>query len=258
MQSIVSGTSGLWDTPNRELGAPSRWLSPDPAQSGWNPYAYVTNPNSGIDPLGLDPTPACNTARRGCPGNGSNNGSSGNEPFDPSAGSQYGGDLSGFVEGGYDIFDAIEGDPGTYLYINFYGQLSFGFSEDLWVAAENFMDQSNARLQSMANYFASQGMTLSWNPNPVLTVYIQDLGVETIASGLISDWLQLQANQQWIMSQLSPKEVGYFLDGEPAPSMLIPGNLQAYMVPYLSAYGDQATNYANEFNQVYGVAMATP
>jgi hypothetical protein len=55
IQSIVSGTSGLWDTPNRELGAPSRWLSPDPAQSGWNPYAYATNPNSEIDASGLDP-----------------------------------------------------------------------------------------------------------------------------------------------------------------------------------------------------------
>jgi RHS repeat-associated protein len=55
IQSIVSGTSRLWDTPNRELGAPSRWLSPDPAQSGWNPYAYVSNnPLALIDPLGLE------------------------------------------------------------------------------------------------------------------------------------------------------------------------------------------------------------
>jgi hypothetical protein len=54
VQSIVSGTSGLWDTPNRELGTvPARWLSPDPAQSGWNPYAYVTNPNTNSDPSGL-------------------------------------------------------------------------------------------------------------------------------------------------------------------------------------------------------------
>jgi YD repeat-containing protein len=53
-QDISSGTSGLWDTPNRELGTvPARWLSPDPAQSGWNPYAYVPNPNSMTDPSGL-------------------------------------------------------------------------------------------------------------------------------------------------------------------------------------------------------------
>jgi hypothetical protein len=54
IQSIVSGTSGLWDTPNRELGAPSRWLSPDPAQEGWNLYGYATDPNSQVDPSGLD------------------------------------------------------------------------------------------------------------------------------------------------------------------------------------------------------------
>jgi RHS repeat-associated protein len=47
--------SGMWDTPNRELqgSQQGRWLSPDPAGSGWNQYAYVTNPNSQIDQLGL-------------------------------------------------------------------------------------------------------------------------------------------------------------------------------------------------------------
>jgi len=44
---------GLWDTSNRELPVQSRWLSPDPAGSGWNQYAYATNANSGIDPSGL-------------------------------------------------------------------------------------------------------------------------------------------------------------------------------------------------------------
>jgi YD repeat-containing protein len=61
-QDISSGTSGLWDTSNRELGSsPSRWLSPDPAGAGWNQYAYVTNPNSESDPSGLRcDTPGCN------------------------------------------------------------------------------------------------------------------------------------------------------------------------------------------------------
>ena len=47
--------AGMYDTPNRELqGAQQgRWLSPDPAGAGWNQYAYVTNPNSEIDPTGL-------------------------------------------------------------------------------------------------------------------------------------------------------------------------------------------------------------
>ena len=48
--------SGMWDTPNRELqgSQQGRWLSPDPAGSGWNQYAYVTNPNSETDRTGLN------------------------------------------------------------------------------------------------------------------------------------------------------------------------------------------------------------
>lgn len=53
-ENFYSGA--MWDTPNRELAiAPSRWNSPDPAGAGWNPYAYPTNPNSAIDPTGLNP-----------------------------------------------------------------------------------------------------------------------------------------------------------------------------------------------------------
>jgi RHS repeat-associated protein len=47
-------TGVLWDAANRELSyAAGRWLSPDPAGAGWNQYAYATNPNSFVDPLGL-------------------------------------------------------------------------------------------------------------------------------------------------------------------------------------------------------------
>jgi hypothetical protein len=45
----------MWDTPNRELSVVGRWLSPDPAGTGWNQYAYPTNPNSLTDRLGLAP-----------------------------------------------------------------------------------------------------------------------------------------------------------------------------------------------------------
>jgi hypothetical protein len=46
----------IYDTPNRELLRNSgRWLSPDPAHASWNAYSYPTDPNTGIDPSGLDP-----------------------------------------------------------------------------------------------------------------------------------------------------------------------------------------------------------
>lgn len=46
--------AGLYDTPNRELMSNAgRWLSPDPARSSWNAYAYPTDPNRQTDPSGL-------------------------------------------------------------------------------------------------------------------------------------------------------------------------------------------------------------
>jgi RHS repeat-associated protein len=71
----------MWDTPNRELSYAGRWLSPDPAGSGWNQYAYAgNNPLSNTDPLGLcddtdlsdcpdEPTPQCGgPGQQGCGG----------------------------------------------------------------------------------------------------------------------------------------------------------------------------------------------
>jgi RHS repeat-associated protein len=69
----------LFDTPNREFAQSDqgRWLSPDPAGSGWNQYAYVTNPNGQTDPLGLAP-PTCNGDGAPCPVWGAQNGFCGN------------------------------------------------------------------------------------------------------------------------------------------------------------------------------------
>jgi RHS repeat-associated protein len=70
--------AGMYDTPNRELAGSNqgRWLSPDPAGFGWNQYAYPSNPNSSIDPLGLFMLP---------PG-GWGGGGGGCDPSDPSCG----------------------------------------------------------------------------------------------------------------------------------------------------------------------------
>jgi hypothetical protein len=49
-------TGVTYSTPNREMAInAARWLSPDPAYASWNAYAYPTDPNTQIDPSGLDP-----------------------------------------------------------------------------------------------------------------------------------------------------------------------------------------------------------
>jgi len=49
-QDLVAGT---YDTPSRELNSnQGRWISPDPAHSGWNGYAYSTNPLGVTDSSG--------------------------------------------------------------------------------------------------------------------------------------------------------------------------------------------------------------
>jgi RHS repeat-associated protein len=61
-------TAGMYDTPNRELqgSQQGRFLSPDPANFGWNQYAYPTNPNSMVDPSGLcPPIPGCPLPNQG-------------------------------------------------------------------------------------------------------------------------------------------------------------------------------------------------
>jgi RHS repeat-associated protein len=76
---------GLFDTPNREL-APTqgRWISPDPAGTGWNLYAYVSNdPLDLTDPSGLWPHFVRHWNKafgNGCSGPGSDGASSGCMP----------------------------------------------------------------------------------------------------------------------------------------------------------------------------------
>ena len=46
--------AGDYDTPNRQYTTnQGRWFNPDPAGSGWNQYAYGTNPQQQTDPSGL-------------------------------------------------------------------------------------------------------------------------------------------------------------------------------------------------------------
>lgn len=60
---------------------------------------------------------------------------------------------------GYDIFDAIEGAPGTYMTSNPISGMSFGFSEDLYTAPWNWID--SAQQYQTFNYEAAPGVSVT-------------------------------------------------------------------------------------------------
>jgi hypothetical protein len=101
-------TPTMYDAANRELSYASRWLSPDPAGVGWNQYAYTTNPNSLVDPLGLGPT-AC--LARGRMGGAHANGCYPGDPFGGANGGD-GTDGSSFGTSGCDCGGLIQGVEG--------------------------------------------------------------------------------------------------------------------------------------------------
>ncbi|HWW15189.1 MAG TPA: RHS repeat-associated core domain-containing protein [Candidatus Dormibacteraeota bacterium] len=83
--------AGMYDTPNRELqgSQQGRWLSADPAGFGWNQYAYATNPNSFVDPSGLQLCPVwANSSGSGCGNQG---------------GFEFGGNGAAYGNGGFDL-----------------------------------------------------------------------------------------------------------------------------------------------------------
>ena len=135
--------SNLYDFPAREYGIQGRWPSPDPAglsaaslsnPQTLNRYAYASN-----SPLNLtDPTGLCS----GCRG----------VPIPPDSfvcsetlecngdriiSSDYGTPIFG-----NDVFDALEGQPGTFLYIDSRGGLQFGFSIQLWKSTWSWIDST--------------------------------------------------------------------------------------------------------------------
>jgi len=165
-----------------------RWLSPDPgAGSIYNPqslnrYAYVlNNPVSFIDPLGLDGTPppgmVCEPSDKDC-----------KHPHRPSCTTmgcvwQYYGNTICFIGGhmgpcpmsqgyfntgrtdhGYDIFDAMMGAPGTYLTLDIYGNVGFGFDEELWMRTWAFVDYEQSRNRAGLVPISGYVVNKDWDP----------------------------------------------------------------------------------------------
>lgn len=208
--------SGLYDFPAREYSNQGHWTSPDPAglaavdpafPQSWNRYAYVRNNAMTLtDPAGL--APQCrNSCPRMRPG-----------PSGCLSGCIFGGFSwypDEYVEGGYDIFDAIEGAAGTYVSYDIYGRMSFGFSEELWSQTMNFID--NVRSNGISAPFAAPtdpmvsvpgvaDLVSSTLPFSGFQVVIQDLGADTVVTGFIPELLSAQAN---IGSSFRPSFIEY-------------------------------------------------
>ncbi len=143
-----------------------------------NNYTYTQN-----DPVNLSDTNGLTPRMYVCGGG-----------FDPvqitncfpwgNAGGGGGGGSFGSVVFGNDIFDAIAGAPGTYLSIDMYGNVGFGFSVDLWQHTWNFIDAADAQNRR-------------YGLGPVATsgyqVQLRDLGADSLTSGLIPELIAAAA-----------------------------------------------------------------
>lgn len=142
--------AGLYDTPNRELNPSGRWVSPDPARSSWNAYAYSANPMGEIDPSGLDP--------KSC------------EPNHEDCRSQTGGDgtLEG-VWGGLDRWFGF-GFPGySYGFGNSYGIGALALISIALTGVE--VEDPDTNHQSAGIVCAGAGDCILWEGQPMMTVY---------------------------------------------------------------------------------------
>jgi RHS repeat-associated protein len=146
----------------------ARFSSPDPIHGSlrnpqaFNRYSYALNdPANRRDPRGLS---SCNA----------------DEPcrvlqLKPPADVQF----------GNDIFDAIAGAPGTYLHSDIYGNMTFGFSLDLYFETQNFLDQ-NQYLRG----------------SPGLQIFVQDLGTEQVTSGLVPEYISLMQERSQVLAEM--------------------------------------------------------
>jgi RHS repeat-associated protein len=195
---------------NYRLG---RFMSADPlagdlgTPQSLNRYAYVVNNSlSAIDPLGLKPylvDPVPTTCPPDCFGTG----------------------VSGIVLGN-DIFDAISGEPGTYLSQDMYGNVNFGFSLDFY--------QFVAGMEGLGRS--------GW------TYFLQDLGSDTIASGFLADKIASAEHENWLNANFPGSvdairsginaQVTAMLNGGANPANIFPPKIIAGVIlDYAQQYG---------------------
>jgi RHS repeat-associated protein len=89
------------------------------------------------------------------------------------------GDILSFFTAGTDIFDALRGVPGTYISYDIHGNMSSGFSPDLY--------------KFIGGIAGVDGLSVDgW------TYTIQDLGADKIASGFLADTIAHMEEAAWL------------------------------------------------------------
>lgn len=186
---------------NPRLG---RFMSPDPLMGSLsNPqsldrYAYVANdPLNLVDPSGMQPR------QHPLKQNMSPWGFLWGPNFEPgdvsfSCGYSLGGDCTIL---GNDVFDALSGEPGTFIGSDRFGNFQWGWSFSLYSVAENFID-------NVASIINGTRFSASLNNGPVASIpaspdlasvptygfvtFVESFGTDTEVTGFIPDLIAAQ------------------------------------------------------------------
>ncbi len=165
-----------------------------------NAYAYVmNNPLNLVDPSGTCPAYSRSANRCGPGGNMGGGGySDAAYIFDDST-----------VILGYTVFDAIAGVPGTFLNVDVNGQISFGFSVDLYLGTLNIIDGVRSGVINPNSSGLPHDITEA-GPYPWdgFQVYVHQFGNYTTMSGLIPDYVQTQDALASAMAYATQKLAG--------------------------------------------------
>jgi hypothetical protein len=162
------------------------------------------------------------------------------------------------VDWGNDIFDAISGAPGTYLSLDMYGNLGFGFSTTLWqqtYALVEMLTQPKALSDPGVGYIQTTQIDFLTG----LTTYVKDFGTYSETSGVIPEYFTALSNLTGFISQ-NENAVSFMIMGIKlgAPPTSDPALLQfeALTQALYNAAGDLAL--ALEPNSAVLVTPAAP